>query len=211
VKVVSINIAKKEPISWQRKTWQTGIFKKEQSNFIVVTKTGVYNDAVVDKKYHGGEHMAVYGFSKNHYAFFKNHYPNIPFYNGIFGENLTIENLDETKIKIGDTFQIGSVILQVSQPRLPCKTLNAVFKSNEMMKLFLNSTFSGVYFRVLKEGKIYKNDKVILLRRTNNSATLSEIYSLFTTNKKNTELIKRVLKIDTLSHKIKKDIQRKLL
>ena len=211
MKIISVNIAKKEPISWQGKTWKTGIFKKEQSHFIAITKTGVYNDTVVDKKHHGGEHMAVYGFSKNHYAFFKNHYPNIAFYNGIFGENLTVENLDETKIKIGDTFKIGSAILQVSQPRLPCKTLNAVFKSDNIIKLFLNSTFSGAYFRVLKEGKIYKNDKVFLLDRANNSATLSEVFSLFTKNKKNTVLIERVLKIDTLSPKIKMDIKRKLL
>jgi len=198
-------------ISWQGKTWQTGIFKREQTDFITVTKNGVLNDVVVDIRYHGGEHLAVYGFSKKHYSFFQKYYQNISFYNGIFGENLTIDDLDETTLKIGDTFQIGSAILQISQPRLPCKTLNAVFKSNKMIQLFLNSTYSGVYFRVLMEGEIYKNDKLVLLNRENNSINVSDIYSLFTTNKKNKELIKESLNLETLSPKIKKDIQRKLL
>lgn len=211
MKILSVNTANKKTISWQGKTWQTGIFKREQTASITVTKNGVLNDVVVDKRYHGGEHLAVYGFSKKHYSFFQKYYQNISFYNGIFGENLTIDDLDETTLKIGDTFQIGSAILQISQPRLPCKTLNAVFKSNKMIQLFLNNTYSGVYFRVLKEGEIYKNDKLVLLNRENNSINVSDIYSLFTTNKENKELIKESLNLETLSPKIKKDIQRKLL
>lgn len=211
MKILSVNTANKKTISWQGKTWQTGIFKREQTASITVTKNGVLNDVVVDKRYHGGEHLAVYGFSKKHYSFFQKYYQNISFYNGIFGENLTIDDLDERTLKIGDTFQIGSAILQISQPRLPCKTLNAVFKSNKMIRLFLNNTYSGVYFRVLKEGEIYKNDKLVLLNRENNSINVSDIYSLFTTNKENKELIKESLNLETLSPKIKKDIQRKLL
>lgn len=211
MKILSVNTANKKTISWQGKTWQTGIFKREQTASITVTKNGVLNDVVVDKRYHGGEHLAVYGFSKKHYSFFQKYYQNISFYNGIFGENLTIDDLDERTLKIGDTFQIGSAILQISQPRLPCKTLNAVFKSNKMIQLFLNNTYSGVYFRVLKEGEIYKNDKLVLLNRENNSINVSDIYSLFTTNKENKELIKESLNLETLSPKIKKDIQRKLL
>lgn len=214
MKILSVNTANKKTISWQGKTWQTGIFKREQTAFITVTKNGVLNDVVVDKRYHGGEHLAVYGFSKKHYSFFQKYYQNISFYNGIFGENLTIDDLDETTLKIGDTFQIVSATLQISQPRLPCKTLNAVFKSNKMIQLFLNNTYSGVYFRVLKEGEIYKNDKLVLLNRENNSINVSDIYSLFTTNKENKEnkeLIKESLNLETLSPKIKKDIQRKLL
>lgn len=211
MKILSVNTANKKTISWQGKTWQTGIFKREQTASITVTKNGVLNDVVVDKRYHGGEHLAVYGFSKKHYSFFQKYYQNISFYNGIFGENLTIDDLDERTLKIGDTFQIGSATLQISQPRLPCKTLNAVFKSNKMIQLFLNNTYSGVYFRVLKEGEIYKNDKLVLLNRENNSINVSDIYSLFTTNKENKELIKESLNLETLSPKIKKDIQRKLL
>jgi MOSC domain-containing protein YiiM len=155
--------------------------------------------------------MAVYAFSKKHYAFFQNQYPNITLNNGVFGENLTIDDLNEKTVFIGDTFSVGEAIIQVSQPRLPCKTLNAVFQTSNMMKLYINTTFSGAYFRVLQEGFVKKEDPLFLIEQAKDSLSLASVFSLFTTNKSNFDLIKKALELDVLSEKLKRDIHKKLL
>ncbi len=210
MKVISVNIAKKQDITWQGKTWSTGIFKKEIEQPIFLSKTGLKQDAIMDKKHHGGIDMAVYAFTKEHYSFFQKHFPKVKFYHGIFGENLTLSGFDEKTIQIGDVFNIGDAIIQVSQPRLPCKTLSGVFKSNDIMKLFLNSSFSGSYFRVLKEGNVNKNDLLICKEQAKNSMSIYEIYSLFSSNKSNHKLIDKALTLEHLSNRVKKDILRKL-
>lgn len=211
MKVISTNIGKKQTIRWKNKTWETGIYKKPLDSGIFLGKYGVEKDTVIDKKHHGGEDMAVYAFSKNHYPFFEDLFDKVNYYNGIFGENLTIQNFNEKEIQIGDTFKIGEAIIQVSQPRLPCRTLNAVFQSDKMMKSFINTTFSGAYFRVLQEGVVRKNDTVTLVESQEYSLSLATVFSLFTSNKTTVSLIQKALSLEYLSERLKKDIKRKLL
>jgi MOSC domain-containing protein YiiM len=210
MKILSVNIAKKIKITRNGRTRYTGIYKKPVETSIFLGKQDVKNDHVVDRKYHGGENMAVYAFGKNNYSFFEELYPNLEFNNGIFGENLTLSNLNETEIKIGDTFQVGQAIIQVSQPRLPCSTLGVRFGSQKIVKQFLNTTFSGIYFRVLQEGKVKKDDEFIRIKSNKNSLTLAQVFSLFTSNRKNTKMIKKALSLDLLSERLKNDIRRKL-
>jgi MOSC domain-containing protein YiiM len=210
MKIISVNIAKKKEITWKSKTWETGIFKKEVLYSIYLGKTDVKEDVVIDRKHHGGENMAVYAFAKEHYKYFEKLYPSVEFNNGIFGENLTVEGLYEKQIKIGDVFTVGKAIIQVSQPRLPCKTLSAVFNTNKIMKDFLNSSYSGIYFKVLKEGEVKKGDEFFLKEEAKNSLSVYDIYSLFTINKNNTALIGKAFNLKHLSERIKKDIIRKL-
>ncbi|MCF6350087.1 MAG: MOSC domain-containing protein [Flavobacteriaceae bacterium] len=210
MKIQSVNIAEKREITFNGRTRYTGIYKTSVDTSIYLGKEDVKNDAVVDRKYHGGENMAVYAFGKNNYGYFEELYPNLDFTNGMFGENLTIDNLDETKIKIGDTFKINNTIIQVSQPRLPCATLGYRFGSQKIVKQFLNTTFSGIYFRVLQEGSVKKGDELILIKTTKSCLTLAEVYSLFTYNKTNTKLLKKALHLDLLSSRLKSDIRKKL-
>ncbi len=210
IKIVSVNIAKRQKITWKGKERYTGIFKNPINNHIFLGKNDVKEDVVIDRKHHGGENMAVYAFSLDHYAYFKKLYPNLIFKNGMFGENLTLTNFDERIIKIGDIFKVGNAIIQVSQPRLPCSTLGIRFKSQNIVRQFLHTTFSGSYFKVLQEGTVFTNDTFKLLDRNDNNLTLAEVYSLFTTNKLNTVLIEKALKMTDLSTRLKADIKRKL-
>jgi MOSC domain-containing protein YiiM len=210
MKILTVNIAEKREITRNGRTLFTGIYKNPVKTSIYLGKQDVKNDAVVDRKYHGGENMAVYAYGKNNYPFFEELYPDLKFTNGIFGENLTLSNLNEIEIKIGDTFQIGEAIIQVSQPRLPCSTLGVRFGSQKIVKQFLNTTFSGIYFRVLQEGNVQKDDKLTLIKSDEDSMTLAAVFSLFTTNKKNEEMIKKALSLELLSERLKGDIRRKL-
>lgn len=210
MKIQSVNIAKKQKITRNGRTRYTGIYKKPVETSIYLGFEDVKNDDVVDRKHHGGKNMAVYAFGKNNYPFFEELYPNLDFENGMFGENLTIDFLNENEIRIGDTYKVGTAIIQVAQPRLPCSTLGVKFGSQKIVKQFLNTSFSGIYFRVLQEGEVKKDDEFILIESDENSLSLAEVFSLFTTNKNNVEMIKKALDLSTLSDRLKSDIKRKL-
>jgi MOSC domain-containing protein YiiM len=176
MKVISVNIGKKEKLIYKGEEILTGILKYPVNKFISLGKEDVVNDVVVDRRYHGGEDQAVYAYSENHYKYWKELFPNLDWHFGMFGENLTISNLDETVICVGNVYKLGETIIEVTKPRTPCKKLGIVFKTQHFLKQFWNTTKSGIYFKVLKMGKVAVNDELILINKTENSPTIAEVY-----------------------------------
>jgi MOSC domain-containing protein YiiM len=176
MKVISVNIGKKEKLIYKGEEILTGILKHPVNKFISLGKEDVVNDVVVDRRYHGGEDQAVYVYSENHYKYWKELFPNLDWHFGMFGENLTISNLDETVICVGNVYKLGETIIEVTKPRTPCKKLGIVFKTQHFLKQFWNTTKSGIYFKVLKMGKIAVNEELILIKKAENSPTISEVY-----------------------------------
>jgi MOSC domain-containing protein YiiM len=211
MKVLSVNIGKSKKIKWQFKTVETGIFKYAVDIPIFLDLEDVENDHVIDRKHHGGNDKAVYVYSKSNYKYFQDLYPDVVFHNGIFGENITIANLSENEVYIGDVFQIGEAIIQVSQPRFPCFKLGIVFNNQKIVKQFLNAPFSGFYFRVLQKGFVKKNDKITLIKKAKNSMTVAEIYSIYTKNKGNNPFIKKALNLEFLAEQCKTSIKKRMV
>lgn len=177
MKVISVNIGKKEKIDYKGRIIETGIFKKPVTTAIFLGKEDVENDAVIDRRYHGGIDQAVYAYSKNHYKYWKELYPNVDLKYGTFGENLTIKNLEETEICVGSVYQLGDAIIEVTKPRIPCMKLGIVFGTQQFLKQFWNTTKSGVYFKVLQLGKVEVGDSLILIKKKQNSLSIAEIYN----------------------------------
>lgn len=176
MKVISVNIGKKKPINYKGKIIETGIFKKPVNHPIFLGEEDVKNDVVIDRRYHGGIDQAVYAYSKNHYAYWKELYQNLDWKYGMFGENLTISNLEETEIQVGNTYKLGEVIIEVTKPREPCMKLGLVFGTQEILKQFWNSTKCGIYFKVLQTGKVSIGDELVLMKKSEDSTTISEAY-----------------------------------
>lgn len=176
MKVVSVNIGEKRSVNYKGKIIETGIFKKPVNAPIFLDVEDVKDDVVIDRKYHGGINQAVYAYSENHYSYWKELYPNLNWNYGMFGENLTISNLEETEIYVGDTYKLGEVILEVTKPRQPCMKLGIVFEAQNILKQFWNSTKSGIYFKVLQTGSVTVEDKMILIKKSENNPSIAEVY-----------------------------------
>ncbi|MCF6168895.1 MOSC domain-containing protein [Lutibacter sp.] len=176
MKVISVNIGEKKILNYKGRVIETGIFKFPVNKPVFLDIEGVKNDVVVDRRYHGGSNQAVYAYSENHYKYWKELYPKLDWHYGMFGENLTISNLEETKIQIGDIYKLGEVLLEVTKPRQPCMKLGIVFKTQNILKQFWNSTKSGIYFKVLQKGRVAVNDELILIKKSKGSLTISEVY-----------------------------------
>ncbi len=179
MKLISINISKPVEIQYQGKTVLSGIFKKPAHNKVYVSTNNIDGDAQADLINHGGNHKAVYAFSFNHYKYWRDilNNPNLGY--GVFGENLTISDLNESQLYIGDQFSIGECILEVSQPRVPCFKLGVALKNTKAPKLFTKTFCTGVYFRVIKEGFIAPENSVIKISEEPESVSIKSLFQAY--------------------------------
>jgi MOSC domain-containing protein YiiM len=176
MKVVSANIGKKIAIKWHDKIIETGIFKTPCYKPIYLDIENVRNDNVVDRKYHGGIEKAVYLYGENHYAYWKRLHPKLDWKFGMFGENITVTNLDETAIHVGSIYQLGKSTIEVTKPREPCYKLGIRFNDQSIIRQFWNTDKSGIYFKVLEPGEVFLNDELILINRAISNPTIAELY-----------------------------------
>ncbi|WP_147678630.1 MOSC domain-containing protein [Algibacter pacificus] len=201
MKIISTNTATPTTIIWNKKEVVTGIYKTPTNTAIFLGKTDVAKDTVTDRKYHGGEFKACYIFSEKHYDYWKKRYPNLNWNWGMFGENLTISNFDESEIYIGSIYKIGEALVQITQPREPCFKLGVKFKNQNILKAFINHEFPGSYIRVLKEGFVKAGDLMILQEEAKNSLTVQDMFRLIYTKNKDQNLLKLAIKNEALPKK----------
>ena len=196
--VVSLNIGLPMKESFSGKEIITGICKQPATGPLQLGKLGFENDGVGDLKHHGGPDKAVCVYSRDHYAYWEKLLgTEMP--EAAFGENLSVSGLHEDNICIGDIYEAGSALLQVSQPRQPCRTLASRYGRDDMIKLVRDSGLTGFYFRVLKAGSVMKGDFLKLNKRNDNLVTVAFANSIYHHRKTDCEGIDRVLNVDALS------------
>lgn len=176
MKIIATNIGDKREIDWKGKKVTTGIFKYPVDQPIFLDIETVKEDTICNREVHGGIDKAVYGYSLKHYDFWKEKYPDLEWDHGMFGENLTIDNLDETKIHVGDTYKVGECIVEVTKPRQPCMKLGVRFNDMKVVKQFWNTTMSGIYFKVLQTGSVQAGDRFEQLKSCADNPTIAEVF-----------------------------------
>jgi MOSC domain-containing protein YiiM len=200
MKVLSVNVGLPRRVKFQRRTITTGIFKVPACRRLKLRRLNFEGDKQADLKVHGGEYKAVYSYPAEHYDYWRAKLDrgDLPF--GIFGENLTTENMFEDKVNIGDEFKIGSARLVATQPRMPCYKLGVRFGNMDMVKKFMVSARPGIYFKVLDEGEIGPGDTIELVRKDENDVTVKDIVRLYlkTNSDEERNIIRRALRIKYL-------------
>lgn len=179
MKIISTNISKVKKIIHNGKEIRTGIFKVPTCDKVIIEKMSIIGDEQADLIYHGGEHKAVYAFSSNHYDYWKDTLKNKDLSSGMFGENFTISNLSEENINIGDQFRIGTALLEVSQPRVPCFKLGIALNNKNVLKLFIQNYCTGVYFRVLEPGMAKTGDIVSIEKKSTHDISIKKIFQAY--------------------------------
>ncbi len=192
MQVVHLNLGQPREIETPRGLVLTSIFKSPVQGRIPVRGHSLVGDQQADLSVHGGPAKAIYAYASEHYPYWESKL-NHSLTPGNFGENLTTQGLLESEVQIADHYRIGTAILKVTQPRMPCFKLNLRFDSSVMVKLFWQSGFSGIYFGVVEEGDIAAGDSIELLERPANSVTVAEVVSAFKGESEDESLIERVL------------------
>ncbi|AUP78237.1 MOSC domain-containing protein [Flavivirga eckloniae] len=208
MKVLSTNIAKPTTIIWNEKELTTGIYKNPTNTPILLGKEGVKDDEVSDRKVHGGTFKACYIFSENHYDYWKNKYPNLDWNHGMFGENLTISDLNEKDIYVGDIYEVGEALVQVTQPREPCFKFGVKFGNQNALKEFIEYGFPGTYVRILKEGLVKNGDTFKLVEQAKNSISTWQLFDLLFSKNKSKSLIELAIDNEALPLRKRDKIRR---
>ncbi|WP_312472063.1 MOSC domain-containing protein [Neobacillus sp.] len=159
-------IGSNEAANLMEREWTSAIFKGPVEGPIWVGKTGLAGDGQGDLEHHGGPEKAVFAYSFENYPYWQNELDIPEISSGGMGENLVMEHVTEETISIGDTFQIGEAVIQVSQPRQPCWKPARRFKVKNLALLLQNTGRTGWYFRVLQEGVVEERQTFTLVERS---------------------------------------------
>lgn len=163
-KQVELPLNYDEPSSLRtRKPWITAIFKEPVAGPIFLGREGLSGDGQANRKYHGGPERAVLMYAAEHYPVWQKELGRDDLLPGAFGENLTVTELRDETVRIGQRFAIGDVVLQVASARQPCMTLARKLQVRGMVARVRQTARGGWYCRVLREGHIEAGQRVLLL------------------------------------------------
>ncbi len=205
MKIISTNIGETKTVLWHGEEVSTGIFKYPVNQPIYLGTEDVDDDNVIDRKYHGGVDKACYLYSADHYEYWQKIYPELEMPWGMFGENLTVEGLNEAKINIGDIFRIGEAVVQATQPRQPCFKLDIRFETRGLVKQFIDAGFPGVYVRVLEKGNVKPSDSMERIERKD-SLSIQKVFQLLYTTEFEKEAIQTAVNDPFIATSCRKDL-----
>lgn len=210
MKVISVNVGVPKEVNWKGKTVLTGIFKDPVAGKVKLKSLNFQGDQQADLTVHGGVTKAVYAYPLEHYDYWRHKLPEMNLSWGIFGENLTIEGLLEEEVNIGDRFRLGGAEIMATEPRMPCYKLGIRFGRNDIVKKFLDSRLTGVYFSVLKEGDVGVGDTLELISQDENNIKVADITRLYVDEIDSSVFLHRILQVEALPIEWKERCQKKL-
>jgi MOSC domain-containing protein YiiM len=205
--IESLNIGLPKKETFYGKAIHTGIGKRSVSGSLHLKKLGFDGDGVADLKNHGGQDKAVCVYSLDHYPYWEELLGtklNPP----AFGENLSVSHLKEDDVCLGDTFLLGTAVVQISQPRQPCKTLAALYGRNDLVKLVVNSGYTGFYLRVLKEGIVEAGTTLVLIEKEYHQISVAFANHIYHHDRKNRAGVESILAVSTLSDSWRRDLRK---
>jgi MOSC domain-containing protein YiiM len=210
MRLVSVNVSLPKPVAFRGQTVSTSIFKEPISGRMQVRRMSLAGDWQADLRYHGGLNKAVYAYPHEHYSWWSQELNRDDLVPGKFGENLTVEGLNEDTVRLGDVVRVGGALLQVTQPRYPCYKLGIRMGDPLFPKRFLASGRTGIYQRVVQEGEVGAGDAVELAEQSD-GLTVRDLWRLVVVDKHDVEGARRALRCQTLAPEWREPLEERLL
>ena len=197
-KVLSVNIAKRiDTGEWTGSEGRTGIDKEPVSGPVELKDNCVAGDSVIDRKAHGGYDKAVYAYSIEDAKWWEGVIGR-ELRNGSFGENLTVQGIELNSSLIGERWSVGSCILEVSEPRIPCRVFAGFWDRPTLIKEFTDARRSGTYLRIIEEGKVSAGDEIKVISKPDHEISVLDIFEAKAGNR---DKIQEIIKVRELSEK----------
>lgn len=210
MKILSVNVSQPTTVAYRGRSVTTGIFKSPVAGRVMVRRMNLDGDRQADLSVHGGTDKAVYVYPSEHYMKWTEELGRSDLAFGQFGENLTVEGMLEERVHIGDIFRIGSALLEVTQPRVPCYKLGLKMGSAQFPKKFLASHRTGYYVRVLEEGDVGVGDSIERIATDPERMTIRQTVRLAFFEQGNVAMLQKVLGIRALSQEWRSMLQEHL-
>ncbi|WP_027481397.1 MOSC domain-containing protein [Deinococcus pimensis] len=190
--VLSVNVGTPQALDIAGKPETTGIHKSGQSGRVRVTSLGLVGDFVADVEHHGGPDQAVYVYTRDDLAWWSERL-GVELAPGTFGENLTVAGLDASRVRIGDRLRVGTALLEVTAPRIPCATLAARMNDLAFVRKFREGGRPGFYTRVIEEGDVAGGDAASFEPGAGAHPTVNELYDVWFEKTPDEALLRRIL------------------
>ncbi|MFQ5740271.1 MAG: MOSC domain-containing protein [Acidobacteriota bacterium] len=208
--LISVNVGLPRQVTWKGTTVTTGIFKAPVDGAVALRRHNLDGDRQADLSVHGGPTKAVYVYPTQHYDYWRRLLEESELGWGSFGENFTLEGVDEEAVHIGDEFRVGSTRVVVTEPRMPCSKLGIRFGRADMVKRFLKSQRTGFYFGVLEEGVVQAGDPLERVAEHPDGLRIADVTRLYTTEKRNKALLRKAISLKALPESWRGHFERQL-
>ncbi len=170
-RVLSVNVGAVRDVEWRGEQVRTGIWKEPVAGRVTLRGVNLAGDDQADRTVHGGIDKAVYAYATEDYRYWSEH-ERIDIHPGLFGENLTVQGLDLGSALVGERWQVGTAVLEVAQPRLPCFKLGIRMCDVHFPRLFQSVGRLGAYLRIIEEGDVGTGDLIDIIHRPAHAVTL---------------------------------------
>jgi len=207
LRILSIQVGVPRTFQYGGQNVVTSIFKKQVPGPVRLRTLNLEGDTQSDLKVHGGRDKAVYAYSYDAYDWWKRTRPNDTFESGAMGENLSVDQMPEDQLFIGDTFEIGEAVVQITQPRFPCYKLGMKFNDPAILKQFMKLERPGIYFRVLKEGEIDVQQEFELIDQEAVRISVHELFTINRTAPADPSRIREILKLKSLNEQWREEFE----
>lgn len=210
VKLLSINVALPRAFQTPNKEVQTGIFKQAVHGPVMIRSLNIDGDRQGNLQFHGGIHQAVYVYSFENHEFWTRRLDGQKFEYGHFGENLTVTDMLDSNIMIGDRFSIGDAELEVTSPRAPCFVLAKKMQRPDFVREFRAAGRPGFYCKVTREGEICAGESIMHQPVAGDSMTVRDAFMLRYFDKSNHEKIRFCASLPALAPRWREDLEKLL-
>src|SRR5499433_3044626 len=198
-RLLSVNVGLPRDIEWKGRTVHTGIWKDPAPGRCRVGRLNLEGDGQGDLVGHGGEQRAVFVYQIESYRYWQEQLKRTDFVHGQFSENFTIEGLPDDVVCIGDRYQIGTALFEVTQPRVTCYRIGIRMNDPRMPALLVEHHRPGFYFRVLEEGDVGAGDEIVKVADGPERLTIAVVDALLYFPGPDKREIERALRISALS------------
>lgn len=182
---------------------------KQSSSGAFLSVDGFIGDGIADTKHHGGPDRAVCIYSQEHYSLWEKEFDCL-LPSATFGENLTVEGMLEQDVCIGDVFRVGEALIQVTQGRVPCSTINQRTGLPRLMKRMIETGFTGFLCRVLEEGHVHSDSSISLESRDPHRVTILYANEVYFQRPRDIEGHEQIIAVDALADVWRQDIKKRL-
>ena len=197
--LLSVNVGMPRDVTWQGRTVHTAVWKKPAAGPRMVRRLNIDGDGQGDLAGHGGEQRAVFVYQIESYRYWQEQLGRDDFTYGQFGENFTIQGLADDQVCIGDRYQIGGAVFEVTQPRVTCFRVGIRMNDSQMPALLVSHHRPGFYFRVLTEGTVEAGQEITKLASGPEGMTVAEMDALLYLPGHPRQQLLRALRIPALS------------
>ena len=177
--VLSINVGMPRDFDYRGRPARSAIWKSPVSGRVAVRGVNLEGDDQADRDAHGGPDKAVYAYAAEDTRWWEKQIGR-PLEYGVFGENLTTEGIDVNGALVGERWEIGSTLLEVSEPRIPCWRLGVRMNDDRFLRRFTEEMRPGAYLRIVSEGDLAAGDQIRVVERPATDLTVRDVFRIYT-------------------------------